>query len=328
MKKSAISLGLLLLAGCASNDSLGAYGVSEVNIENLNIISVGMDEAQVQQIMSNPHSEETIQINDDQYDIWFYVTNPTMLGQNRMVHFNLTPVTFKNDIVASVGWDYYQIVLKSRNNIRNIGRIDLGMTQAQVRQIMHTPEKEEIIPSNEGQYDILFYITSPTGQGSPCEVGSNLTALIFKDNKLISTDCKRYEEQKIAPYLVPTATPGQLEEKSIENALKPSDIQEAPVPEDTTLEKNLAPNSNQIESLPANTNDQPAPTPDKAGFIPSEKQTTQVTSDNTKANIEEQESNDEPIDKSASKKDKGGIDMNQDDEDVLQKENDLNFNQF
>lgn len=103
---------VILLGGCATSDGLSTLAQSENNVVNLTRISVGMDEATVMQIMHPPHSEETYTLEKDQYDVWFYVTNPTVLGQTRLVHFNLTPLTFKNDHLASVGWDYYKWVKK------------------------------------------------------------------------------------------------------------------------------------------------------------------------------------------------------------------------
>jgi len=81
--------------------------VSERNIDNLARLNLGMSKAQVLRIMPNPFEYETLQLFDEKFDVLFYVTNPTVLGQTRMVPFNLTPLIFKNKILVAVGYGYY-----------------------------------------------------------------------------------------------------------------------------------------------------------------------------------------------------------------------------
>lgn len=101
---------LLLCGGCLTSDGLSTVAQSETNMTNLTRICLGMEEAEVVQIMHCPHSEETYTVDGTQYDVWFYVTSPTILGQTRMVHANLTPLTFKNDCLISTDWAYYKWV--------------------------------------------------------------------------------------------------------------------------------------------------------------------------------------------------------------------------
>lgn len=77
------------------------------NISNLSRISVGMNETEVLQIMHKPYSRETVQYEGDTVEFWFYVTRPTGLDQDRLLHQNLTPLAFKNGILIGWGFNYY-----------------------------------------------------------------------------------------------------------------------------------------------------------------------------------------------------------------------------
>ncbi len=108
----------LFAGGCAADSGLGTLSESQQNISNLSRLTVGMSEDQVLCIMKRPHSQETIAMESETYDIWFYVTKPTVLGQSQMVSLNLTPVTFKNGALVGMGTEYYKKVLKQHNNIQ------------------------------------------------------------------------------------------------------------------------------------------------------------------------------------------------------------------
>src|SRR5579872_5592875 len=100
------------LAGCVSNTGLQTDAVSETNRYRLSRVRKGMYEAQVLSVMRQPYNYETFQIGEDVYDVWFYVTNPTVLGQSRMVAQNLTPLSFKNGILVGTGYDYYYFITR------------------------------------------------------------------------------------------------------------------------------------------------------------------------------------------------------------------------
>ncbi len=106
---------LLLLHGCATSNALKTTAVSERNIDNLSRLNLGMSEDQVLRIMRDPYKDESFQLSEDQYDVWLYVTQPTVLGQTRMVPFNLTPLIFRNKILVGTGYGYYNW-LKDRSN--------------------------------------------------------------------------------------------------------------------------------------------------------------------------------------------------------------------
>lgn len=100
------------LAGCMANNALGSSATADINVNNLARIAVGMSKEEVWLIMKMPYSQESFHLQTDQYDVWFYVTLPSALGQSQMVRANLTPVTFKNGYLVAVGNDYYRWLLK------------------------------------------------------------------------------------------------------------------------------------------------------------------------------------------------------------------------
>jgi outer membrane protein assembly factor BamE (lipoprotein component of BamABCDE complex) len=95
-----------------SNKGLETDTVSENNRYRLSRVRKGMYEAQVLSIMRQPYQYETFDLGEDVYDVWFYITNPTVLGQSRMVAQNLTPLSFKNGVLVGTGYDYYYYITR------------------------------------------------------------------------------------------------------------------------------------------------------------------------------------------------------------------------
>ncbi len=104
----------LCLTGCMASNGLQYQAVSDTNQYHIAKIRKGMSERQVLQIMHKPYSYETFQIEDDIYDVWFYVTRPTGLDQTRMVAQNLTPLTFKNGVLVGTGYSWYYYAMKGQ----------------------------------------------------------------------------------------------------------------------------------------------------------------------------------------------------------------------
>lgn len=97
----------IFLGGCLASNGLQYMAEADTNAYHLARIRKGMDERRVLQIMHKPYSYETYQFDEDVYDVWFYVTKPTVLDQTRMVPQNLTPLTFKNGILVGTGYSWY-----------------------------------------------------------------------------------------------------------------------------------------------------------------------------------------------------------------------------
>jgi outer membrane protein assembly factor BamE (lipoprotein component of BamABCDE complex) len=114
MKSYGYILSFLCAAGCMANNALEYEAVSENNLYHIAKIRKGMSEKQIMQIMGKPYDYESFQIEDDIYDVWFYVTKPTGLDQTRMVPQNLTPITFKNGIFVGTGYYWYYFAMKEQ----------------------------------------------------------------------------------------------------------------------------------------------------------------------------------------------------------------------
>jgi outer membrane protein assembly factor BamE (lipoprotein component of BamABCDE complex) len=106
-----IPLGICI-AGCMASNGLQYEAMSETNQYHMAKLRKGMSEKQVLQIMHKPYSYESFQVEDDIYDVWFYVTRPSGLAQTRMVAQNLTPLTFKNGTLVGTGYNWYYYAMK------------------------------------------------------------------------------------------------------------------------------------------------------------------------------------------------------------------------
>lgn len=102
------------IAGCLTSNGLEYEAISDTNQYHLARVRKGMSEKQVLQIMHKPYSYETFQVDDDIYDVWFYVIRPIGLDQTRMVPQNLTPLTFKNGVLVGTGYNWYYYAMKEQ----------------------------------------------------------------------------------------------------------------------------------------------------------------------------------------------------------------------
>lgn len=102
---------LLFLVGCLANDTLETASIARNNVYKLRRLNYGMSEEEVFLRMSAPAKEEQVVIDEDQYDIWFYITRRTALDQESLVHRNLTPVIFKNGSLLGMGYTLYDRII-------------------------------------------------------------------------------------------------------------------------------------------------------------------------------------------------------------------------
>lgn len=137
----------IFLQSCMPNQSLSTASAAEINIENLARIQKGMTQIEVLKIMHQPYSDTVVLMDNDTYDVWFYVTEPTVLGQSRMVPLNLTPLVFKNGILIGWGHPYYNY-LKNRQ-LEN----ETAMSQRPNEE--KSQKKEERVPLNEEDEEML-----------------------------------------------------------------------------------------------------------------------------------------------------------------------------
>lgn len=105
----------VFFTGCMASNGLQYEAMSETNQYLLARVRKGMNQHQVLYIMHKPYSYETFQVDDEIYDVWFYVTRATGLDQTRMVPQNLTPLTFKNGVLVGTGYNYYYYAMKEQS---------------------------------------------------------------------------------------------------------------------------------------------------------------------------------------------------------------------
>lgn len=143
---------LCFLTSCMANSGLSTLATSEININNMSRLSLGMNETEVLHIMRAPHSKRTFQNKGNVYDIWFYITKPTVLAQSRLVPQNLTPLTFKNGILIGWGFDYYNYLIKQEElpeEAKPSPHLSLLSMCSRPRQQEPVPAEEEKTPSKD-----------------------------------------------------------------------------------------------------------------------------------------------------------------------------------
>ena len=89
---------------------------SDENVQNLANLRIGMTEEDVLTVMGRPYKSESYVIDQKNYDIWFYITEPTILGQSKPSQQNFTPVIFKDNILVGWGNNYYNYLMDIDNS--------------------------------------------------------------------------------------------------------------------------------------------------------------------------------------------------------------------
>jgi len=100
----------------------------------------------------------------------------------------------------------------AHDNVNKINQLQIGMTQEEVYQIMRYPSTEDQISTNDGCYDIWFYITKSNILDQSRPVARNLTPLIFKDGIFVGRGRSYYNhlvQKNLPPELAPAAIPSE-----------------------------------------------------------------------------------------------------------------------
>lgn len=80
--------------------------------------------------------------------------------------------------------DSLRTMSMSQDNIWNLSRLCIGMSESQVLQIMHSPYSKKMIETVGETYEIWFYVTKPSGLDQSRLVRQNLTPLTFQNGVL------------------------------------------------------------------------------------------------------------------------------------------------
>jgi len=114
MLRSVMFFLLLLLISC-SGSPLATGQISEQNRIDLMQLKVGMSTLDVQRIMGTPYKVENKEVENINYQIWYYITKATFLGQSELLDENFTPVIFQDNKLMGWGRYYYEYVMNINN---------------------------------------------------------------------------------------------------------------------------------------------------------------------------------------------------------------------
>jgi outer membrane protein assembly factor BamE (lipoprotein component of BamABCDE complex) len=189
------------------------------------ILSKGMSETQVINIVGEPVKYETFELNSDIYDVWFYELVASKSGKPSIVPQNMVPLTFKNAVLISTNDDeFYNLkqqaviaaaqapaaAIENRSAPQKqsmfkpyvpktilavkpklFDKARKGMTEDEVMHLLGSTTDQESFSIGYDIYDIWFYDVSLKKKAPPKKM-----PLTFKNGILIGTTVKEYEKIK------------------------------------------------------------------------------------------------------------------------------------
>jgi outer membrane protein assembly factor BamE (lipoprotein component of BamABCDE complex) len=148
MRKSFFLIILILSLVSCSTTLITTGTISDQNRINISSLQVGMTQDQVVGVMGYPYKAEQKSYNGMEYEVWYYITEPSILGQTRLVTRNFTPLVFEEGLLKGWGRNFYKFTFNIDNE-----KWKREMEQKQ----KYTNDKEEwprnehimILPMNE-----------------------------------------------------------------------------------------------------------------------------------------------------------------------------------
>jgi len=178
------------------NNGLSDTATAEVNVFHIARLERGMNQVQVLKIMRHPYSDQVFILDNDTYDVWFYVTSRRVLGQSRMMPMNMTPLAFKNGILIGWGNAYYNLIKKRQAEIEKALRpppppkpipkeTEQGPENIQLEKVLQKPadpnnQNKNLPPAPSSYPNAPPKNPAPTGEskpGQPVEPSMNLSPL-------------------------------------------------------------------------------------------------------------------------------------------------------
>ena len=104
----------ILAAGCTT-PFLKTGAISEQNQINMSALQVSMTQDQVLDVMGYPYKTEEKIYNSLAYEVWYYITEPSLLGQTKMVTRNFTPIVFESGLLIGWGRNFYKYTFNINN---------------------------------------------------------------------------------------------------------------------------------------------------------------------------------------------------------------------
>jgi outer membrane protein assembly factor BamE (lipoprotein component of BamABCDE complex) len=115
IRQAIISIILLFaVIGCGGSP-LATGQIAEKNKIELMQLKSGMSMAEVRNIMGNPYKIGKKHMGKNTYEVWYYITTATFLGQSQYLDENFTPVIFQHKKLMGWGYHYYDYLMDVNN---------------------------------------------------------------------------------------------------------------------------------------------------------------------------------------------------------------------
>lgn len=170
--------------------------ISEQNRINMGSLEIGMSQDQVLDIMGHPYKTEERQVDNKIYDVWYYITEPTILGQTQLVTKNFTPVVFESGVLKGWGRNFYKFIFNVNNE---------KWKRAVEKKQKYTNDKEEW-PRNE------HLLISPVKEKNESSESPEKQEL--QENNKIKPALENMEEENPKDQLQSTSTPKLTDESN------------------------------------------------------------------------------------------------------------------
>lgn len=132
-----------------ANRSLSTESAAQINVYHLKQICIGMTQEEVFQIMNYPQIDEQVVHEQICYDVWFYVTRTTVLGQSELVPRNLTPLIFKEGILVAKGYDYYNRLFEEDAEPSGGRKPSRDLEDIQIEKALRGRQKPQQLPQEQ-----------------------------------------------------------------------------------------------------------------------------------------------------------------------------------
>ncbi|NGX62671.1 MAG: hypothetical protein KR126chlam6_00069 [Candidatus Anoxychlamydiales bacterium] len=108
MKRLFIFLSIIILLNGCFKAPIKTGAISEENRINLSSLAIGMSPDQVLEVMGYPYNTQEKLYDNKVYEIWYYITEPALLGQSKLITRNFTPLVFENGHLKGWGNNFYK----------------------------------------------------------------------------------------------------------------------------------------------------------------------------------------------------------------------------
>ncbi len=205
--------------------SCGACPTKVCGPNRFSVLSKGMSETQVVNIVGEPVRYETFEMGPDVFDVWFYEVVASKSGKPSIVPQNMVPLTFKNAVLISMDDDdFYNLkqqaviaaaqapvaaietqpapqkkkIFKSFVPKTPLGttpklfsKAKKGMSEEEVMDLLGSTMDQESFSVDSDVYDVWFYDVPPKKNAPP-----EKKPLTFKNGILVGTTADDYNKVK------------------------------------------------------------------------------------------------------------------------------------